>query len=213
MKINFTYNNKNYTICTIKEFADILAEKAYKEETSGKTKFIADFTIIDIENNDAIDINNIGHYAEEATGWCGVKELGEIGFNDTAKQFVFDYYGGNQMIMNTFPDEYMKEDCADEIIGSLCYTLDIDKINIDWCVLVQWTQDVCVRKDEEEAVKPIEDAAATNFAEMLCDYVSGLDEGEGIGREDIIDHLYEYINWDKRFTREYEEGKKNFKPF
>ena len=48
---------------------------------------------------------------------------------------------------------------------------------------------------------------------MLCDYVSGLDEGEGIGREDIIDHLYEYINWDKRFTREYEEGKKNFKPF
>ena len=110
MKINFTYNNKNYTICTVKEFADILAEKAYKEETSGKTKFIADFTIIDIENNDAIDINNIGHYAEEATEWCGVKELGEIGFNDTAKQFVFDYYGGNQMIMNTFPDEYMKED-------------------------------------------------------------------------------------------------------
>lgn len=213
MKINFTYKNKDYTICTIKEFADILAEKAYKEETSVKTKFIADFTIIDIENNDAIDINNIGNYAEKATGWCGVKELGEIGFNDTAKQFVFDYYGGNQMIMNTFPDEYMKEDCADEIISSLCYTLDIDKTDINWYVLVQWTQDECLRKDEEEAVKPIEDAAVTNFAEMLCDYVSGLDEGEGIGREDIIDHLYEYINWDKRFTREHEEGKKNFKPF
>lgn len=213
MKINFTYNNKNYTICTIEEFADILAEKAYKEETSRKTKFIADFTIINIENNDAIDINNIGNYAEEATGWYGVKELGEIGFNDTAKQFVFDYYGGNQMIMNTFPDEYMKEDCADEIISSLCYTLDIDKTDINWYVLVQWTQDECLRKDEEEAVKPIENAAVTNFAEMLCDYVSGLDEGEGIGREDIIDHLYEYINWDKRFTREYKEGKKNFKPF
>ena len=146
MKINFTYKNKDYTICTIKEFADILAEKAYKEETSGKTKFIADFTTIDVENNDAIDINNIGNYAEEATEWCGVKELGEIGFNDTAKQFVFDYYGGNQMIMNTFPDEYMKEDCIDEIISSLCYTLDIDKVNIDWCVLVQWTQDECLKK-------------------------------------------------------------------
>lgn len=213
MKINFTYNKMEYTICTIKEFAEILAEKAYKEETSGKTKFIADFTTIDIEDNEAIDINNIGDYAETATGWCGVKELGEIGFNDTAKQFVFDYYGGNQMIMNTFPDEYMKEDCADEIIDSLCYTLDIDKTNIDWYVLVQWTQDECLKKDEQEAVKPIENAAVTNFAEMLCDYVSGLDEGEGIGREDIIDHLYEYINWDKRFTREYEEGKKNFKPF
>ena len=65
----------------------------------------------------------------------------------------------------------------------------------------------------EKEITGIENAAATNFAEMLCDYVSGLDESEGIGREDIIDHLYEYINWDKRFTREYEEGKKNFKPF
>ena len=66
---------------------------------------------------------------------------------------------------------------------------------------------------DEKEITEIENAAVTNFAEMLCDYVSGLDEGEGIGREDIIDHLYEYINWDKRFTREYEEGKKNFKPF
>ena len=65
----------------------------------------------------------------------------------------------------------------------------------------------------EKEITEIENAAVTNFAEMLCDYVSGLDEGEGIGREDIIDHLYEYINWDKRFTREYEEGKENFKPF
>ena len=91
---------------------------------------------------------------------------------------------------------------------------DIFNVSCDTpSLLVQWTQDECLKKDEEEAVKPIEDAAVTNFAEMLCDYVSGLDEGEGIGREDIIDHLYEYINWDKRFTREYEEGKKNFKPF
>ena len=213
MKVNFVYNKKVYTICTVKDFSNVLAEKAYKEETSKKTKFIADFTIIDVEDNDVIDINNISNYVEEATGWCGVKELGEIGFNDTAKKFVFDYYGGNQMIMNTFPEEYMKEDCANEIISSLCYTLDIDKTDINWYILVQWTQDEWFKKDEKETAKPIEDAAVTNFAEMLCDYVSGLDEGEGIGREDIIDHLYEYINWDKRLTQEYEEGKKNFKPF
>lgn len=66
---------------------------------------------------------------------------------------------------------------------------------------------------DKKTMIEIEDMAVTNFAEMLYDYVSGLDEGEGIGREDIIDKLYEYINWDKRFTKEYEEGKKNFKPF
>ena len=157
MKINFTYNKKDYTICTVKDFADILAEKAYKDATAKRTVFIADFTIISLESNAVIDVNNIGNYAEMATGWCGVKELGEIGFNDTAKQFVFDYYGGNQMIMNTFPEEYAKEDCADEIIGSLCYTLEINKIDIDrWYVLVQWTQDECVEKAEEEAAMAIQ---------------------------------------------------------
>ncbi len=214
MKINFNHENKRYTLCTVKEFADILAEKAYKEETSGKTKFIADFTTINIENNDVIDVKNIGHYAETATGWCGVKELGEIGFNDTAKQFVFDYYGGNQMIMDTFPDEYMKEDCANEIINSLCYTLDIDKINIDWYVLVQWDEDECITRDRNEEIqnanKAIEDAAVTNFAEMLRDYIEGLD-GEGMGVEDLKNQLYEYLNWDKKYTPEYEKGKEEFK--
>ena len=157
MKINFTYNEKDYTICTVGAFANTLAEKAYKGPMSKKTIFIADFTVIDIENNDVIDINNIGDYVETATGWCGVKELGEIGFNDTAKQFVFDYYGGNQMTMNTFPEEYMKEDCETEIISSLCYTLEINKMDIDrWYVLVQWTQDECLKKDEEEAMMAIQ---------------------------------------------------------
>ena len=55
---------------------------------------------------------------------------------------------------------------------------------------------------KQKEITEIENAAVTNFAEMLCDYASGLDEGEGIGREDVIAHLYEYINGDKRFTRE-----------
>ena len=38
-------------------------------------------------------------------------------------------------------------------------------------------------------------------------------ENKTMNREEIMDHLSEYINWDKRFTSEYEEGKKNFKPF
>lgn len=210
MRINFNYENKRYTLCTVKEFADILGKMAANEMSSGKLKFVADFALTDIEKDDSIDIDNIGDYVESATGWFGVKELGEVGFNDTDKHFVFDYYGGGQMMMNSFGEDFLEEDCSNDILRTLHYTLNAED---NWYVLVQWTQDECLKKDEEEAVKPIEDAAATNFAEMLCDYVSGLDEGEGIGREDIIDHLYEYINWDKRFTREYEEGKKNFKPF
>ena len=210
MRINFNYENKRYTLCTVKEFANILGKMAANEMSSGKLKFVADFALTDIEKDDSIDIDNIGDYVESATGWFGVKELGEVGFNDTDKHFVFDYYGGGQMMMNSFGEDFSEEDCSNDILRTLHYTLNAED---NWYVLVQWTQDECLIKDEKEAVKPIEDAAATNFAEILCDYVSGLDEGEGIGREDIIEHLYEYINWDKRFTREYEEGKKNFKPF
>ena len=210
MKINFNHENKRYTLCTVKEFADILGKMAANEMSSGKLKFIADFALTDIEKDDSIDIDHIEDYIESATGWFGVKELGEVGFNDTDKHFVFDYYGGGQMMMNSFGEDFSETDCSNDILITLHYTLNTED---SWYVLVQWDEDECLKKDEEEAVKPIEDAAVTNFAEMLCDYVSGLDEGEGIGREDIIDHLYEYINWDKRFTREYEEGKKNFKPF
>lgn len=43
MKINFVYNKKVYTICTVKEFSNVLAEKAYKEETSKKNKIYRRF--------------------------------------------------------------------------------------------------------------------------------------------------------------------------
>ena len=211
MKINFTYNNKDYTICTVKDFTKALAKYLSTTKKPGQTKFVADFAISDILDSDEIDMSHPETIVGNVDGWYGVKELGEIGFNSSEdRQLVFDYYGGGCFKSYNINMDYYNDETFEEISEQICSALDAEE---DWIIFVQWTQDECLRKDEEEAVKPIENAAVTNFAEMLCDYVSGLDEGEGIGREDIIDHLYEYINWDKRFTREYEEGKKNFKPF
>ncbi len=211
MKINFTYNNKDYTICTVKDFTKALAKYLSTTKKPGQTKFVADFAISDILDSDEIDMSHPETIIGNVDGWYGVKELGEIGFNSSEdRQLVFDYYGGGCFKSYNINMDYYNDETFEEISEQICSALDAEE---DWIIFVQWTQDECLRKDEEEAVKPIEDAAVTNFAEILCDYVSGLDEGEGIGREDIIDHLYEYINWDKRFTREYEEGKKNFKPF
>ncbi|HBM70042.1 MAG TPA: hypothetical protein DD377_01330 [Firmicutes bacterium] len=227
MKINFTYNKIEYTLCTITEFAQLILKHLTKTNKAKQTRFLADFALSDIYDNDTIDMQHPCDIVEGAQGWFGVKELGEIGFNNTdSRQLIFDYYGGQFHSFNSWeidieeladlkngwglkPDEFGIK--SFEIKNIICNMLDITNPNYN--ILVQWTQDECLVCDEKEAVKPIEDMAVTNFAEMLCDYVSGLDEGEGIGREDIIDHLYEYINWDKRFTREYEEGKKGFKPF
>ena len=116
------------------------------------------------------------------------------------------------MMMNSFGEDFSETDCSNDILRTLRYTLDASE---DWYVLVQWDEDehlVSYRNEEiQNANRAIEDAAVTNFAEMLRDYISGLDEGEGMGAEDLKDKLYEYLNWDKKYTPAYENGRKNFK--
>lgn len=211
MKINFNHKNKRYTLCTVKEFADILGKMAANEPTSGKLKFIADFALTDYRESDPIDIDHMKDFVKKAFCWFGIKELGEVGFNDTDKHFVFDYYGGGQMMMNSFGEDFSETDCSADILETLRYTLDAED---SWYVLVQWDEDECISRDRNEEIqnenKAIEDAAVTNFAEMLRDYIEGLD-GEGMGVEDLKNQLYEYLNWDKKYTPEYEKGKENFK--
>ena len=211
MRIQFTNDNKTYTLETIASFAKYLSQRFAKTQKPKQTEFVADFALASYDDNCEITIPKVISDRRE-NGWYGVKEFGEIGFYSDHRQLAFDYYGGNHLRVFDYNEGSMDEEDAERLIKDILQ--DIFDVSYDTpLLLVQWTPDECVKKDEEERAKPIEDAAVTNFAEMLCDYVSGLDEGEGIGREDIIDHLYEYINWDKRFTREYEEGKKNFKPF
>lgn len=215
--MNYSFKNKNinYSLMTIDSFAAELAASFSRSPKAGQPTFLADFAISDLLPSDWHDAiyNSNQDALLKASPWFGVKELGEVGFNSVNRQLIFDYYGGGSMkLLDISTDDLFVDKLASDIRATIEELVE-DIGGLDCLLLVQWTQDECLKKDEEEAVKPIEDAAVTNFAEMLCDYVSGLDEGEGIGREDIIDHLYEYINWDKRFTREYEEGKKNFKPF
>lgn len=216
MRIQFTDNGNTYTIETIKSFAKYLADKISDGTAKpGKTKFVADFALTSYDEDDDIKIPEVLSDIRES-GWYGVKELGEIGFNSENRQFAFDYYGGQHLRVYDFDEGFMGKDDAEWKINEILTDI-FDVSHDNYLLLVQWNEDKCLVEDEKktetEMTKKIENTAVTNFAEMLCDYVSGLDEGEGIGREDIIDHLYEYINWDKRFTREYEEGKKNFKPF
>lgn len=199
MKLNFNHEHKRYTLCTVKEFADALGKMAANEPTSDKLKFIADFVLTDCRESDPVDIDHMKDFVENASCWFGIKELGEVGFNDTDKHFVFDFYGGgDQMMINSFPEDCLEEDCSADILKTLRrILLDVAET---WCVLVQWDEDECITRDRKEEIqntnRAIEDAAVTNFAEMLRDYIEGLD-GEGMGVEDLKDKLYEYLNWDK----------------
>lgn len=216
MKLNFTKNGNNYSLETLRDFAKDLSVAFTTGGRSGKIKFVADFALSSLRSNDKIDFDKIDDIMFECSPWYGVKELGEIGFNnDEYRTFVFDYYGGGRFTtiqVDMFDDA---EDIEEHIFDVLCDVFEFTKDDAnDWLILVQWNGDQVLVNDRQQEIddtKRIEDEAVKNFAEMLTDYVQGVQAigYDGIGVEDIQNKLYEYLNWDIKYTPEYEAGKNN----
>lgn len=217
MKLNFTRKQNSYSLETIGDFAKELSFAFTTGTRRGKVTFVADFALSDLQTTDKIDLNKLDDIIAECSPWYGVKELGEIGFNnDEYRTFVFDYYGGGRFTtiqVDMFDDA---EDIEEHIFDVLCDIFEFTKDEAnDWLILVQWNEDQVLVNDREQEIdedtKRIEDAAVKNFAEMLTDYAQGVQAAgyDGIGVEDIQDKLYEYLNWDKKYTPEYEAGRNN----
>lgn len=216
MKLNFTRKQNSYSLETIRDFAKELSFAFTTGMKRGKVKFVADFALSNLQTNDKVDLNKLNNIMAECSPWYGVKELGEIGFdNDEYRTFVFDYYGGGRFTtiqVNMFDDA---ENIEEHIFDVLCDIFEFTKDEAnDWLILVQWNEDQVLVNDREQEIadtKRIEDEAVKNFAEMLTDYAEGVQSAgyDGIGVEDIQDKLYEYLNWDKKYTPEYESGKNN----
>lgn len=216
MKLNFTRKQNRYSLETVRDFAKELSFAFTTGMRRGKVTFVADFALSNLQTTDKIDLNKLDDIIAECSPWYGLKELGEIGFNnDEYRTFVFDYYGGGRFTtiqVNIFDDA---EDIEEHIFDVLCDVFEFteDDAN-DWLILVQWNEDQVLvddRQQEIDETKRIEDAAVKNFAEMLTDYAQGVQAAgyDGIGVEDIQDKLYEYLNWDIKYTPEYEAGKNN----
>lgn len=216
MKLNFTRNQNSYSLETIRDFAKELSFAFTTGMRRGKVTFVADFALSNLQTTDKIDLNKLDDIIAECSPWYGVKELGEIGFdNDGYRTFVFDYYGGGRFTtiqVDMFDDA---EDIEKHIFDVLCDVSEFPKDDAnDWLILVQWNEDQVLVNDRQQEIddtKRIEDEAVKNFAEMLTDYVQGVQAigYDGIGVEDIQNKLYEYLNWDIKYTPEYEAGKNN----
>lgn len=216
MKLNFTRKQNSYSLETIGDFAKELSFAFTTGMRKGKVTFVADFALSNLQITDKIDLNKLDDIIAECSPWYGVKELGEIGFcNDEYRTFVFDYYGGGRFTtiqVDMFDDA---EDIEEHIFDVLCDIFEFTKDDAnDWLILVQWNKDQALVNDRQQEIddtKRIEDEAVKNFAEMLTDYAQGVQAAgyDGIGVEDIQDKLYEYLNWDIKYTPEYEAGKNN----
>lgn len=216
MKLNFTRKQNSYSLETIGDFAKELSFAFTTGMRRGKVTFVADFALSDLQTTDKIDLNKLDDIIVKCSPWYGVKELGEIGFhNDEYRTFVFDYYGGGRFTtiqVDMFDDA---ENIEEHIFDVLCDIFEFTKDDAnDWLILVQWNEDQVLVNDRQQEIddtKRIEDEAVKNFAEMLTDYAQGVQAAgyDGIGVEDIQNKLYEYLNWDIKYTPEYEAGKNN----
>ena len=154
MRIQFTNNGNTYTIETIKSFAKYLSQRFAKTKKSGQTEFVADFALTSYDDDCEVTIPKVLSDIRE-TGWFGVKELGEIGFNSDNRQLAFDYYGGSHLRVVDYDEGFMDQEYAERLIKNVLQ--DIFDVSYDTpLLLVQWTQDECLKKDTKEAAMVIQ---------------------------------------------------------
>ena len=154
MRIQFTHDNKTYTLETIASFAKYLSQRFAKTKKPRQMEFVADFSLTSYDDDCEVTIPKMLYDIRES-GWYGVKEFGEIGFDSCNRQLAFDYYGGGHLRVFDYDEEFMDEKDAERLIKDILQ--DIFDVSYDTpLLLIQWTQDVCIKEDEEEAAKAIQ---------------------------------------------------------
>lgn len=150
MRMQFTKENQVYTVETVASFAKYLASRFATTEKLQTTQFIADFALTSYdEDNESFTFPKVLSDLRE-TGWYGVKELGNVGFDSSNRQLAFDYYGGGKMHVFDYDESYMDKDDAEQAIKEIL--MDIFDITYDRpLLLIQWTEDKCsVKEDKQE---------------------------------------------------------------
>lgn len=154
MRTQFTKDGITYTVETIRSFAKYLSQTLTKGKKPGQTQFIADFALTSYdEDSEPFTIPKVLNDIRE-TGWYGVKELGEIGFNSFNRQLAFDYYGGAKLRVYDYDGSYMEVNEAEEAIKEIL--TDIFDVSYDTpLLLIQWTEDECLVEDRKAATQEI----------------------------------------------------------
>ena len=154
MRIQFTNDNKTYTIETIASFAKYLSQRFAKTQKPRQTEFVADFALTSYDDDCEITIPKVLSDIRES-GWYGVKEFGEIGFDSDHRQLAFDYYGGDHLRVFDYNEGFMDEKDAERLIKDILQ--DIFDVSYDTLLLlVQWTPDECLKEEAPRAIQQYE---------------------------------------------------------
>lgn len=146
MVINTQQNGKHCTVCTAKEFAQMIVQKIFTKKKSGENEFVADFTIAPIDYIEDLVVEDL--YDESwRYGWYGVKELGNCGFDaDDDRQLLFDYYGGGAGQLVDIPQVYYTDhfyNLEDSVVRPILEAIGdtLSWSDPDLLLFVQWDPD------------------------------------------------------------------------
>ena len=153
MRIQFTNDNKTYTLETIASFAKYLSQRFAKTPKPRQTEFVADFALTSYDDDCETTIPKVPSDIRES-GWYGVKELSEIGFDSCNRQLAFDYYGGGHLRVFDYDEGFMDEEDAERLIKAVLQ--DIFDVSYDALLLVQWTPDECLKEEASRAIQQCE---------------------------------------------------------
>lgn len=134
-----SYGEK-YTICTFKEFVNLLSNKLLSDIKSKGIKFVADFTVVDGKYDlEKLTDDDWDEIIDESHGWYGIKQLGDTGFDTYENQYLLDYYGGGYSEFLHIAPEELVEDIKADLKPILNRLLDCYDNNQQ--ILVQWIED------------------------------------------------------------------------
>ena len=153
MRIQFTNDNKTYTLETIASFATYLSQRFAKTQKPRQTVFVADFALTSYDDDCETTIPKVPSDIRES-GWYGVKELGKIGFESDHRQLAFDSYGGEHLRVIDYDKKFMDEKDAERLIKAVLQ--DIFDVSYDALLLVQWTPDECLKEEASRAIQQYE---------------------------------------------------------
>ena len=151
MRIQFTNDNNTYTLETIASFAKYLSQRFAKTKKPGQMEFVADFALTSYDDDCEVTIPKVLSDIRES-GWYGVKEFGEIGFDSDHRQLAFDYYGGDHLRVFDYNEGFMDEEDAERLIKNILQ--DIFDVSYDTpLLLIQWTPDECLKEETTRAIQ------------------------------------------------------------
>lgn len=137
---------KQYKLCTIKEFAEYIADIIYSARENKHLWNLQlpdyDFVIADEER----EHKTLAEIVDDSSGWYGMKKF-DAGFDSNDLCLITDYYGGGSAVITQIWDGYNREGNIRNIENMIVKSLELSENNGENTeIIVEWEDGISENK-------------------------------------------------------------------